>query len=59
MDAEKRGNGQRAKRNEEKYGYDVKAAMHTPRLLYECKELMSQGEISLPRPRTDRKILDG
>ena len=48
----KKGRGKKGQRpeSEEKYGYDVKAAMHTLRLLYECKELMSQGEISLPRP---------
>ncbi len=38
---------------EEKYGYDVKAAMHTLRLLYECKELLSEGTITLPRPERD------
>ena len=51
----KKGRGKKGQRpeSEEKYGYDVKAAMHTLRLLYECKELMSQGEISLPRPERD------
>ena len=38
---------------EEKYGYDVKAAMHTLGLLHECKELVSEGHISLPRPERD------
>jgi predicted nucleotidyltransferase len=38
---------------EVKYGYDVKAAMHTLRLLYECKELVSESRITLPRPERD------
>ena len=38
---------------EQKYGYDVKAAMHTLRLLYECKELMLERTITLPRPERD------
>jgi len=38
-----------------KYGYDVKAAMHTLRLLYECKELVSTGNLTFPRP--ERKFL--
>lgn len=33
-----------------KYGYDVKAAMHTLRLLYECRELVSTGNLTFPRP---------
>jgi hypothetical protein len=51
----KRGRGKKGQRPEieEKYGYDVKAAMHTLRLLYECKELVSQGHITLPRPERD------
>jgi predicted nucleotidyltransferase len=36
-----------------KYGYDVKAAMHTLRLLYECKELVSTGNITFPRPERE------
>lgn len=35
------------------YGYDVKAAMHTLRLLYECKELVSTGNITFPRPERE------
>jgi len=31
----------------------VKAAMHALRLLYECKELVSSGTITLPRPERD------
>jgi predicted nucleotidyltransferase len=48
----KKGRGKKGQRPEieEKYGYDVKAAMHTLRLLYECKELLSDGNITLPRP---------
>jgi len=50
-----KGRGKKGQRPEieEKYGYDVKAAMHTLRLLYECKELVSQGHITLPRPERD------
>jgi predicted nucleotidyltransferase len=32
------------------HGYDTKYAMHITRLLYEAKELMEHGRISLPRP---------
>lgn len=51
----KKGRGKKGQRpeNEAKYGYDVKAVMHTLRLLYECKELVSQGSITLPRPEHD------
>lgn len=51
----KKGRGKKGQRPEieEKYGYDVKAAMHTLRLLYECKELISEGKITLPRPERD------
>jgi predicted nucleotidyltransferase len=50
-----KGRGKKGQRPEieAKYGYDVKAAMHTLRLLYECKELMSEGTITLPRPERD------
>lgn len=53
----KKGRGKKGQRPEieAKYGYDVKAAMHTLRLLYECKELVSQGSITLPRP--ERELL--
>jgi len=49
-----KGRGKKGQRPEieEKY-YDVKAAMHTLRLLYECKELLSEGKITLPRPERD------
>jgi predicted nucleotidyltransferase len=47
-----KGRGKKGHRTEleEKYGYDVKAAMHGLRLLYECKELLSEGRVTLPRP---------
>jgi uncharacterized protein len=51
----RKGRGKKGQRPEieEKYGYDVKAAMHTLRLLYECKELLSESTITLPRPERD------
>ena len=51
----RKGRGKKGQRPEieQKYGYDVKAAMHTLRLLYECKELLSVGTITLPRPERD------
>jgi uncharacterized protein len=51
----RKGRGKKGQRPEieEKYGYDVKAAMHTLRLLYECKELLSEGTITMPRPERD------
>ena len=47
-----KGRGKKGHRTEieERYGYDVKAAMHSLRLLYECRELISTGKITLPRP---------
>lgn len=38
---------------EKEYRHDVKAAMHTLRLLYECRELMTEGRITLPCPERD------
>lgn len=54
----KKGRGKKGQRPEieAKYGYDVKAAMHTLRLLYECKELVSDSRITLPRPEKDLLI---
>jgi len=54
----KKGRGKKGQRPEieKKYGYDVKAAMHTLRLLHECKELVSEGSITLPRPERDLLI---
>ena len=48
-DAARKGSGPEI---EEEYGYDVKAAMHTLRFLYECKELLSRGRDSDASPRT-------
>jgi hypothetical protein len=52
-----KGRGKKGERPEieAKYSYDVKAAMHTLRLLYECKELVTQGRITMPRP--ERELL--
>lgn len=52
-----KGRGKKGQRPEieSKYGYDVKAGMHTLRLLYECFELVSMGTITLPRP--ERELL--
>jgi predicted nucleotidyltransferase len=54
----KKGRGKKGQRPEleEKYGYDVKAAMHTLRLLYECKEVLRSATITLPRPERDLLI---
>lgn len=51
----KKGRGKKGQRPEieAKYGYDVKAAMHSLRLLYECKEFVLEGRITLPRPERD------
>jgi len=53
-----KGRGKKGQRPEieVKYGYDVKAAMHTLRLLYECKELVTEGRITMPRPERDLLI---
>lgn len=52
-----KGRGKKGQRPEieAKYGYDVKAAMHALRLLYECKELVTEGNITMPRP--ERELL--
>jgi predicted nucleotidyltransferase len=52
-----KGRGKKVQRPEieAKYGYDVKAAMHALRLLYEGLELVSTGRITLPRP--ERELL--
>jgi predicted nucleotidyltransferase len=52
------GRGKKGQRPEleEKYGYDVKSGMHVLRLLYECRELVSTGKITLPRPERDLLI---
>lgn len=50
-----KGRGRKGHRPEiqGKYGYDVKAAMRTLCLLFERKELLSAGAITLPRPERD------
>ena len=50
-----KGRGKKGQRPEieAKFGYDVKAGMHTLRLLYECQELITKGRISMPRPERD------
>ena len=47
-----KGSGKKGQRPEYigKYGYDTKAAMHGLRLLYECRELMNDKTMTLPRP---------
>ncbi|MCF8354357.1 MAG: nucleotidyltransferase domain-containing protein [Melioribacteraceae bacterium] len=51
----------RKKELEMKYGYDVKHALHLVRLIYEGKELLETGHITLPRPESDllKDILNG
>lgn len=51
----RKGRGKKGQRSEieAKFGYDVKAAMHTLRLLNECKELLTEGTITLPRPERE------
>jgi hypothetical protein len=51
----KKGRGKKGQRPEtaKQFGYDVKAGMHTLRLLHECKELLSEATITLPRPERD------
>ena len=53
----RKGRGKKGQRPEieRKFGYDVKAAMHTLRLLYECQELLSTHTITMPRP--ERELL--
>jgi len=52
-----RGQGKKGQRPEleETFGFDVKAGMHTVRLLMECIELMNSGTITFPRP--ERELL--
>ncbi len=53
-----KGRGEKGQRPEieKEFGYDVKAAMHTLRLLYECQELLSTGNITMPRPESELLI---
>jgi uncharacterized protein len=39
-----------------KYGYDTKFAMHYIRLLYECREILRDRHLTLPRPERDELI---
>jgi predicted nucleotidyltransferase len=52
------GTGKKGQREEfiSVHGYDVKAAMHTIRLLHEGIELMRAGTITLPRPEKELLI---
>jgi predicted nucleotidyltransferase len=47
-----KGHGQHGQRPEleSQFGYDVKAAMHMIRLMYEALELLQEGRITYPRP---------
>jgi predicted nucleotidyltransferase len=53
-----RGMGRHGQRADlvEKYGYDTKFAMHYIRLLYECRELLRDRQLTLPRPERDHLI---
>jgi len=53
-----RGMGRHGQRQDlvEKYGYDTKFAMHYVRLLFECKELLSEKCLTLPLPQKDLLI---
>jgi uncharacterized protein len=52
------GRGKKGQRPEieQRFGYDVKAAMHTIRLLHECLELLRDKKITLPRPEKELLI---
>ena len=54
-----RGRGKHGQRPEleEKFGYDVEAAMHTLRLLHEGIEFIRNGWVTLPRPEPERSTL--
>ena len=53
-----KGTGRHGQRTDliEKYGYDVKFAMHYIRLLHECLELLQQHRLTLPLPQKDLLI---
>lgn len=53
-----RGMGRHGQRDDlvKKYGYDTKFAMHYIRLLYECKELLSDKRLTLPLREKDLLI---
>lgn len=54
-----RGMGRHGQRPDliEKYGFDTKFAMHYIRLLYECRELLKDHFLTLPRPQPERQHL--
>ncbi len=54
-----RGRGKHGQRLEleQRFGYDVKAAMHVLRLLHEGIEFVSCGWVTLPRPEAERDKL--
>lgn len=41
----------------EKFGFDTKFARHYLRLLYECRELLKEHHLTLPRPQPERQHL--
>lgn len=53
-----RGMGRHGQRPDliEKYGFDVKFAMHYVRLLGECRELLREHKVTLPRPEKELLI---
>jgi hypothetical protein len=53
-----KGSGKKGQRPEYigRFGYDTKAAMHGLRLLYECLELMTHGQITWPGPEKELLI---
>ncbi len=53
-----RGKGRHGQRQDlvEKYGYDTKFAMHYVRLLYECREILRDHRLTLPRPEKEQLI---
>lgn len=54
-----RGMGRHGQRDDlvEAHGFDVKFAMHYIRLLYECRELLKDQRLTLPRPEPERTHL--
>ncbi len=53
-----RGMGRHGQRPDliEKFGFDTKFAMHYLRLLFECRELLQDRHLTLPRPEKDLLI---
>lgn len=54
-----RGMGRHGQRPDliENFGFDTKFAMHYIRLLYECRELLKEHHLTLPRPQPERQHL--